>query len=363
MTSRELIEAAFRHQEPDRTPWFEYVMRDSMAERFLGRPYLGDHDFGPPWQAFQKEYGFEAAVRQSAIDLLDLACRLGFDMIYMVPNPRPPGGAPAGPPPGPMPEDPVERIRQRNQRTRERLTAGALPKEIHYIYAFLKEEMKRRGIDLPIIAPACAHGIWTDTDLLETMFLEPEVAHEHFRLCTEWVLPRVESFISLGVDMIEVGGDFAGNRPLISPQMYHDFIMPEVRRVARRVHQAGRWSINASDGNLWSVIEDFLIGCEVDGYLEADYHAGMDLRRLKAEYGDRITFLGNLDCGNILSFGSAEDVRRHTLECLEAGLGHGGHILSASNAITASVPLENYLAMIGAYRDMFSLPPLTMPYG
>ena len=41
---------------------------------------------------------------------------------------------------------------------------------------------------------------------------------------------------------------------------------------------------------------------------------------------------------------------------LEAGTGSGGHILCASNAITASVPLGNYVAAVNAYRDFFALP-------
>jgi len=80
------------------------------------------------------------------------------------------------------------------------------------------------------------------------------------------------------------------------------------------------------------------------------------LKRLKDRYGDRITLFGNLDCGNILSFGTPEEVRAHTIGCLEAGMGNGGHILCASNAITASVPMENYLTMLNAYRSMFNLP-------
>jgi hypothetical protein len=72
------------------------------------------------------------------------------------------------------------------------------------------------------------------------------------------------------------------------------------------------------------------------------------------------TGLGNLDCGNTLSFGSTEQVRRHVTECLQAGQGNGGHILCASNAITASVPLENYLAAVNAYRDFFGLPRIEL---
>ena len=115
--------------------------------------------------------------------------------------------------------------------------------------------------------------------------------------------------------------------------------MPEVRACARRVREAGAWSVNASDGDLWPVIDDFLGGCEVDAYLEIDMSAGMDLARLKAAWGDRITFLGNMDCGRILSFASPEEIRGVTLGILDAGWGNGGHVFTASNAITASVPL------------------------
>ncbi len=57
-----------------------------------------------------------------------------------------------------------------------------------------------------------------------------------------------------------------------------------------------------------------------------------------------------------LCFPDNNTVRQHTISCLEAGMGNGGHILCASNAITASVPLENYLEVVNAYRDMFALP-------
>jgi hypothetical protein len=196
------------------------------------------------------------------------------------------------------------------------------------VYVYLREEMTRRGLDLPVLAPAYVHGVWTDVDLMQCMVLAPEVAH------------------------------FAGNRPIISPQAYRTFIVPEVRQVVRRVHAAARWTVNASDGNLWPVVEDFLLGCEVDGYLEIDMHAGMDLRRLKTGYGDRVTFYGNLDCGTTLSVGTPADIRQHTLDCLEAGLGNGGHILCASNAIIASVSVPNYLAVVQAYREYWGLPAL-----
>jgi hypothetical protein len=355
MTSRERIEAALRHRQPDRTPIFEYVLLSPLADVLLGRRSAADPG---NWQAVLAENGWQGAIRQIAVDIVDLAERLGHDMIYAAPAPPPPAAGPArrGKGPGKRVDDPVEAVRARNE-----MAARAEPRDDGLlIYSLLKDQMRRRGIDLPILAPAYSHGVWTDVDLMQTMLLAPDVAREHFAIATTRSLRLIEKYISLGIDQIGVGGDFSGTRPIISPQAYREFIVPEVRKLSRQIHQAGLYAVNASDGNLWPVIDDFLFGCEVDGYLEIDMHAGMDLRKLKAAFGNRITFYGNLDCGNVLSFGSPDDVRRHTIECLEAGMGNGGHILCASNAITASIPAVNYLTVVNAYRDMFGIARLNI---
>lgn len=354
MTSRERIAAAFDHRAPDRTPCFEYVLLPPLADLFLGRPYAADEG---SFRALEARQGWEAAVRQSVCDRLDLAQHLWHDLLYVYPTPPPladqaaPGAAADA---TPSPDDPVERVRERNRR--RAAAPVAMPETELLVFRLVRDELARRGLDLPVLAPAYAHGVWTDTDLMQTMVLAPDVAHEHFALATTHALARIDQYLELGIELIGIGGDFAGNRPLISPAAYHEFIMPEVRTLARRIHAGGARAVNASDGNLWPVIADFLYGCEVDGYLEIDAHAGMELRRLKAEYGARITFLGNMDCGNTLSFASPDEIRRATVRCLEDGFGNGGHIFCASNAITASVPPANYLAMVNAYRAWARLP-------
>ncbi len=357
MTSRGRVEAALGHCEPDRTPVFEYVLLSPLADVVLGRPYVVDERH---WGDAVASMGWERAVRQRAIDSLDLAQCLGHDLVYVLPNPMPPvrGSGSGNGNRACVLDDPVVAVRMRNARAREE----SLPSEdTMLVYGLLKEEMSDRGLDLPILAPAYAHGIWTDTDLMRTMLLAPEVAAEHFAIATERCFALIDAYAAFGVDQVGVGGDFAGNRPLVSPEFYRKFIMPEVRRTVAHAHSRGLRAVNASDGNLWSVIEDFLLGTGVDGYIEIDRFAGMDLARLKREYGDRVTFYGNMDCGNTLSFGSPEVIRAETVRCIEDGLGSGGHIFCASNAITASVSLENYLAMVNAYRDFFGLSRLVLP--
>ena len=353
MTPRERVQAALQHRQPDRTPVFEYVLLSPLADVFLGRRYAGDPK---NWPALVEEKGWGPAVRRSAADRVELALRLGHDMLYATPAALPPVAADEadGERPAPPVDDPVAAVKMRNE-----AAAQAQPCDDGLlIYSFLKDQMRSRGIDLPILAPAYLHGVWTDADLMQTMLLDPPVARRHFAIATQRALALIEKYIALGIDQIGIGGDFSGTRPIISPQAYRAFIVPEVRKLSRRIHEANLYAVNASDGNLWPVIEDFLFGCEVDGYLEIDLHAGMDLRKLKAAFGDRITFYGNLDCGNVLSFASPRDARRHTIECLEAGMGSGGHILCTSNAIAPGIPLANYLAVVNAYRDMFGMPGL-----
>jgi uroporphyrinogen-III decarboxylase len=351
MTSRERVEAAFRHQEPDRTPIFEYVLLTPVAQQLLGRPfveYLGNTRL---WLTEAEKMGFEL---------------LGHDMLFAGPNPIP----------GwryfydPLEDlgthfvleekgDPVKRLIERNKKVRE-VMLGPLPQECYLVYYLLREEMKRRDLDLPILAPSYFHGIWTDADLMQVMLLEPEAAKQHFALATKRAFNVIDDYIKIGIEQVGIGGDFAGDRLLISPESYRNFIVPEVRKCARRIRQAGFHSVNATDGNLWPVIDDFLIGCEVDAYLEIDMGAGMDLSTLKNCYGDKILFFGNMDCGRVLSFSSEEEIRGITLEVLDAGWGNGGHIFCASNAITDSVPLSNYLSMVNAYREKFELPALKL---
>jgi hypothetical protein len=353
MTSRERVEAALNHRPPDRTPIFEYVLLSPLADVFLKRPYAGDPAH---WTDLVQKKGWEAAVRQNARDRVELAVLLSHDMLYITPNPLP-GEVVTMQEPALPADDPVEALHRRNIQEDQALPVAD---DALLVYVYAREEMRCMGIDLPILAPAYLHGVWTDVELMQSMALAPEVARQHFVIATRRALGYIEKYIALGIEQVGIGGDFAGTRLLISPKAYRTFILPELQRLSTRLHQAHIYAVNASDGDLWPVIDDFLITSGVDAYLEIDLHAGMDLHRLKERYGSRVTFYGNLDCGIELSFATPELVRQHTLNCIEAGLGSGGHILCASNAITASVPLENYLSVISTYRDRFGLAPLKL---
>ena len=78
----------------------------------------------------------------------------------------------------------------------------------------------------------------------------------------------------------------------------------------------------------------------------------MDSRRLKEEFGSRLTFWGGGgDTQKILPFGTPDEIRRHVKEQCEILGRDGGFVFNAVHNIQANVPVENVVAMFDALKD------------
>jgi uroporphyrinogen-III decarboxylase len=97
-----------------------------------------------------------------------------------------------------------------------------------------------------------------------------------------------------------------------------------------------------SDGNLLPIWKDLTSqGMNAIHPLEA---GSMDLKQLKAAYGDSIVFVGGLDL-RILEAGTPEETHKFGEYLIET-LGPTGYVYCSSNSITPNVKPENYRAMI-----------------
>ena len=66
--------------------------------------------------------------------------------------------------------------------------------------------------------------------------------------------------------------------------------------------------------------------------------------------------VGNVDCGELLSWGTKEAVREAVKDCIrKAGKG-GGYICMSSNSIHGAVNPENFAEMIRAVREYGKYP-------
>jgi len=371
--------AAFRHREPDRTPFFEKLIKSPVADEVLGRPCAASN-WGHRMERLA-EGDWEGLMQQEARDLVDLAKVLGMDCVRLYPNELPPAELPKRLGPDtwqiggtiaerlasgwirhrPVEPQPPVAPEQAEQSLRHSLDAEYCPPQFAdeslVVWRAVQRLSQDEGLDLACFAAAYTMGAATLPPYLFEWFVRDRESLRRYYERNALVGRDLGLLLAReGADIVALGGDLACDHgPVISPADYREFIMPGIRLQSRALHEVGAFTTNASDGNLWPILRDFLLGAEVDGFEEIDIVAGMDLTRLKAELGDRITFVGNMDIRHLLTSGTVEQAREATFRCLDAGRPNGGHLLMSSNCIHESVKTELFMACVAAYRKYFGL--------
>ena len=87
----------------------------------------------------------------------------------------------------------------------------------------------------------------------------------------------------------------------------------------------------------------------------------MDPERLKAKYGNRVTFWGGgIDTQKVLPFGTPEDVRAMVRDRMRLFGRDGGFVFNTIHNVQAGVTTENLLALYEAVNE-FRRYPLRRP--
>lgn len=175
----------------------------------------------------------------------------------------------------------------------------------------------------------------------------------------EAILDRVESiqsgmmrqlFARAGnsFDLVFISDDIAGQTSLLmSPGHWKRYLQPRLKRWCDLIHSYGLRVFYHTDGAARRLLGPIL-DCGVD-VLNPIQHVcpGMDMEELKREFGHRVIFHGGVDNQFALPRGTADDVRREVMRCLETlGAGREGYICCSCHNVQTGTPLENILTMI-----------------
>lgn len=152
------------------------------------------------------------------------------------------------------------------------------------------------------------------------------------------------------IDGVLLGSDWGSQKDLLmSPERWHDLIRPGEQREYDLIHEYGKDVWIHSCGCIERIIPTLIeMGVNVLNPVQPE---AMDVARLKAAYGDRLTFWGGLSTQRTLPFGTPDDVRR---ECraLKSLMGRGGgYIFAPAQVIQGDVPVENVLALLEVARE------------
>jgi uroporphyrinogen decarboxylase len=338
MTSRERVLTALAHQQPDRTP------RDFWAEV-------------PAWNRLLGHTGCR--------DREELLRKLGIDLRHLnaiEPNERGLGEGVyqnfwgeryvyQSTPWGPMRED-VPRALTHAESLRE-LEGFAWPEPGQMDYSRLGELCRAHDEFALVYGFA---DVWQRPALVrgwEGMFVDmverPDWVHFLCRRFTDFYredYARAAEAAGGRIDLYLLISDLGSQHgPLLSLTMFRQFVAPYLKEMIDQIHSLGGRVMFHSCGAIGPFIPELIqLGVDV---LDPVQPIGTDMapERLKADFGDRLSFHGGIDMQQLLPFGTPEQVRAEARRyCAILGK-DGGYIVGPAHLFQPDVPPENVLAV------------------
>ncbi|HIE25782.1 TPA: hypothetical protein EYP66_00675 [Candidatus Poribacteria bacterium] len=154
------------------------------------------------------------------------------------------------------------------------------------------------------------------------------------------------------IDIFMMGDDFGTQNGLMMDiQTWRRFFRSGFRAYIDLAHRYGMKVMHHTCGGVVELIPDFIdAGLDILQSLQPRA-LGMDLKKLKREYGRYIAFHGSIDIQETLPYGTIEDIREMVRQRMEAGKPGGGFIISTAHNIQPDTPTNNILALFEAYKE------------
>ena len=310
MNSRERVFAAIAHQEPDRVP---YNLRPSAAMVETLRADQND-----PELAFDDF--FKHDIRYVGLSIPE----------------TPAGVSPQEWTPAPT-EEALAQCAARVQELKDKevvVCAGYVCGVFEHAKAWLGDEPT---LTLPFDNPA----------ELETILDR----------ITEWKMSLYGGYVRSGVDIVWIGDDLGTQRSLVmSPDQYRQWYKPRHLRIIRHLRGIEPDVLVAFHccGFVTTLIPD-LIDVGID-MLETVQAECMDLRELKREFGQDLTFWGGVGTQSAMHKETREEVVEGVKATLKIMAPGGGYIAAPCHDLTEEVTLQNAKAYYEALELFGSYP-------
>jgi uroporphyrinogen decarboxylase len=223
----------------------------------------------------------------------------------------------------------------------------------------LREQAQRmyNETDFAIVGAPGFNGMWERAwymigmqRALEGLLLEPEFMHALLRRITDACKIAVGHYLdAVGpyLQVIKLSDDLgAQDGPEMSPAAYRNIIKPYHKELFDfvKARTPARIFFHTC-GSVYRLLPDLIdAGVEILNPVQVSAK-DMDTKRLKAEFGDRLSFNGAIDTQWALPFGTVDDVKReveHRIADLAPG---GGYIMCPVHNVQSDVPPVNLITM------------------
>lgn len=178
---------------------------------------------------------------------------------------------------------------------------------------------------------------------LELLIDDPEWLTDMYKTDTDLSIWAFEELYSRGIefDGLWIWGDVAyRSGPFMSPRMYRELVMPHHKRLADAAHAKGCEVIYHGCGNNNIIVADF-IEAGIDCLQPLEVKAGMDVRELKRDYGDKLSFMGNIDA-RLYQANDRDGLAREIEQKITIAKQGGGYIYHSDHSVPPDTDLDTY---------------------
>jgi uroporphyrinogen decarboxylase len=195
------------------------------------------------------------------------------------------------------------------------------------------------------------------TQSLIDIVAEKEIAHKVMDLSVEYHLKLGFKLIERGVDILWLADDLGGEHTmLMSPDTFREMIKPKMGYMidALKGKDPNVKVAFHSDGYIQPIIDDIIeVGVDLLNPIQPE---SMDPAFIKKRYGKRVGLWGTVSTQDTLPFKGPEDVKREVKERIKTCAPGGGFLIAPTHNIQLDVPLENIDAFYDAIRDYGTYP-------
>jgi uroporphyrinogen decarboxylase len=183
-------------------------------------------------------------------------------------------------------------------------------------------------------------------ETLIDMAAEPGLLSEMFDAHVAFVIEILEDVISRGLvpDGLFISEDIAYRRgPYFSPKTYRELLFPYHRKLGDFLRGKGIDFFMHSDGDMRLLIPH-LIDAGFNVLQPLEVQCGMDVVELKQEYGDDLTFMGNISV--LAMAGSRAEIEEEIKRKIPVAMKDGGYIFHSDHSVPPDVSWDNYQYVI-----------------
>ena len=200
---------------------------------------------------------------------------------------------------------------------------------------------------------------WVGMEHLALWYYDcPDLVHEMTEYVADFVLTVVERALDEipGIDAGSIWEDMAmKSGPLISPQLFREFMLEPMKRVTRVANEAGIGIIMVdSDGNNDPLVPLWL-EANVNLLYPLEVAAGSDPIKLRREHGRDLRMIGGIDKRALRDGCSKADIEREVMSKVPEMVKSGGYSPMVDHAVPPDVPFENFRYYMDLIHELCTL--------